>query len=51
VLIRCGPWVATESTMRDLMQHTISTLLVDDVKLDPIFEDDLFSVSRLVRGH
>jgi hypothetical protein len=44
-------WVATESTMRDLMQRTTSTLLVDDMDLDPSFERNLFSVSRLSQGH
>jgi len=44
-------WVATESTMRDLMQRTTSTLLIDDMELDPVFEGDLFSLARLSRGH
>jgi hypothetical protein len=44
-------WIATESTMRDLMQRTTSTLLVDDMDLEPRFAQDLFSLARLGRGH
>jgi hypothetical protein len=32
------------------MQRTTSTLLVDDMDLDPSFERNLFSVSRLSQG-
>jgi hypothetical protein len=44
-------WVATESTMRDLLQRTTSTLLVDDMDLEPSFAPDLFSLARLDRRH
>jgi len=44
-------WVASESTMRDLKQGTESTLIVDELELDPVFPPSTFSLSRLSRGH
>jgi hypothetical protein len=43
-------WLASETTMRDLLQGTESTLLIDNVELDPDFPSNMFSVSRLLRG-
>jgi hypothetical protein len=44
-------WVATRSTMRDLLQGTSSSLLVDDMDTDPVFSEKLFTVSRMNQGH
>lgn len=44
-------WVASESTMRDLLQGTESTLLIDDLDLDVEFPPNAFNPSRLTRGH
>lgn len=43
-------WVAAESTMRDLRQHTSSTLLVDELDTSPGFSRRTFSTGRLARG-
>jgi hypothetical protein len=44
-------WVSTESTMRDLMQRTSSSLFVEDVETDPVFHKKLFSLARMSRGN
>jgi len=44
-------WVATESTMRDLLQRTSSTLHVDDMATDPVFHPKLFTLGRMTRAH
>jgi hypothetical protein len=43
-------WVATESTMRDLLQNTSSTLFVDSLKTEPRFSPKLFTLARLTQG-
>ena len=43
-------WVASESTMRDLLQRTSSTLHVDALKTEPHFSPKLFSLARLSQG-
>ena len=43
-------WIATETTMRDLRQHTQSTLFVEDVDTEPNFHPRLFSVTLLYKG-
>jgi len=43
-------WVATESTMRDLLQRTSSSLFVLDVETDPVFHEKLFSLARMTGG-
>ena len=43
-------WVATESTMRNLLQKTSSTMRVEDVETEPDFHPRLFSVSFLHKG-
>ena len=43
-------WIATETTMRDLRQHTQSTLFVEDVDTEPDFHPRLFSVTLLYKG-
>lgn len=44
-------WVATLSTMRDLLQNTSSTLYVDHVDTNPAFSPHFFTVARLNQGH
>ncbi len=44
-------WVATESTMTDLRQGTSSTIYIDQLDTDPSFDDRVFSLSNLSRGH
>jgi hypothetical protein len=45
-----GTWVATKSTMRNLLQRTSSTLYVHDMDTHPAFDENLFTASRLTRG-
>ena len=45
-----GIWVATESTVRDLLQDTSSTLYVDEVDPKPKFKGGTFTSGRLSRG-
>lgn len=44
-------WVASESTMTDLRQHTSSSLYVDVVDTNPKFHEKIFTVSQLSKGH
>ena len=44
-------WVATESTMTDLRQRTSSSLYIDELDTDPDFDERVFSLSNLSRGH
>jgi hypothetical protein len=44
-------WIATESTMKDLRQGTSSSIYVDELDTDPQFDDRVFSLSNLARGH
>ncbi len=44
-------WVATESTMTDLRQKTSSSLYIDELDTAPSFDDRVFSLSNLSRGH
>jgi hypothetical protein len=44
-------WVATYSTMRDLLQGTSSSLHVDDMNTRPVFSKKLFTVSRMNQSH
>jgi hypothetical protein len=43
-------WIATESTMHDLLQGTSSTLHVDSLKTEPSFSPKLFTLARLTQG-
>jgi len=43
-------WVASESTMHDLLQHTSSTLHVDHLKTEPKFSPKLFTLANLTQG-
>ena len=43
-------WIATESTMHDLLQETSSTLHVDSLKTEPNFSKKLFTLARLTQG-
>lgn len=43
-------WLATESTMTDLLQRTSSSLFVESVETDPVFHEQLFSLARMTRG-
>ena len=44
-------WVATESTMRDLLQKTTSTLIIEDLETKPDFHRRVFSLTALSQGH
>lgn len=43
-------WVATESTMTNLLEQTSSTLWIDQLDTEPDFESRHFSTSVLMRG-
>lgn len=43
-------WLATESTMRDLLQQTSSTMFLEEVDTEPKFHRRLFSISLLHKG-
>ena len=43
-------WVASESTMHDLLQRTSSTLFVDSLKTEPHFPRKLFTLAYLGQG-
>jgi hypothetical protein len=44
-------WIAAESTMRDLLQNTSSTLFVDELDPNPDFNRSVFTSGRLSRGN
>ena len=44
-------WVATQSTMHDLLQKTSSSLHIDDMDTRPAFAKKLFTVTRMIQGH
>ena len=44
-------WVSTESTMKDLLQRTSSSLYVEEVETDPVFHKKHFSLAKMARGH
>jgi hypothetical protein len=44
-------WVATRSTMRDLLQGTSSSLHVDAMDTNPVFSPKLFTAARMNQGH
>jgi len=44
-------WVASESTVRDLLENTTSTLHVDALDTKPSFKRSTFSSGRLARGN
>ena len=43
-------WIASTSTMHDLLQHTSSTIHVDSLETEPDFSPKLFSLARLSQG-
>jgi len=43
-------WLAAESTMRDLLTRTTSTLYVDELDTEPRFKRGTFTAGRLSRG-
>jgi hypothetical protein len=44
-------WVARESSMRNNLEQTLSTMYVERLDPAPEFEEGLFSLRRLTRGH
>jgi hypothetical protein len=42
-----GMWMATETTVRDLLEGTSSTLIVDEMVPNAALDDDDFAIAAL----